>query len=139
MGHVVRFGIAMDSDLLATFDAAIARRGYGNRSEAIRDLVRDSLVAAGWSGGRRKSVGVITLVYEHETRDLDRVLTALQHRNYRAITSALHVHLDRHHCLEVLVVRASAARIKKIADLLISTKGVKHGTLSATTTGEGIP
>jgi len=135
---ITRFGISLDRGLLAKFDRLIGRKGYANRSEAIRDLIRDSLVRAQWEIGDADAVGTLTLVYDHETRELEERLTELQHAHYQAIVSTLHIHLDAHHCLEVLVLRGRAALLKTIADRLIGTRGVKHGTFSATAEGEAL-
>jgi len=135
---ITRFGISLDRGLLAKFDRLIGRKGYANRSEAIRDLIRDSLVRAQWEIGDADAVGTLTLVYDHETRELEERLTELQHAHYQAIVSTLHIHLDAHHCLEVLVLRGQAALLKTIADRLIGTRGVKHGTFSATAEGEAL-
>lgn len=133
-----RFGVSLDSSLLKAFDSLIARKGYANRSEALRDLIRDSLVREEWEDGNRETVGTITIVYSHDTRELVDVLTDLQHNFYTSIISSLHIHLDGHNCLEVLVTKGKAKDIKKIADKLIGTKGVKHGRLSLTTTGRNL-
>ena len=138
MGEVVRFGISADDRLLQRFDALIAEKGYVNRSEAIRDLIRNSLVEDQWARGDEEAVGTVTLVYNHHTRDLADKLTEHQHSHHDAIVSALHVHLDAHHCLEVVVLRGKAREVKRLADELIGTKGVKHGKLVSTTTGEGL-
>ena len=135
MPGVTRFGISLDEKLLAQFDRLIARKGYTNRSEALRDLIRESLVREQWELGTDEAVGTLTLVYDHEVPDLSDKLTDLQHAHYKAIVSALHVHLDPHHCLEVLVLRGKARELKGIADRLIGTRGVKHGTFSATAEG----
>lgn len=135
MSDVTRFGVSLDENLLAQFDRVIARKGYTNRSEAIRDLIRESLVREQWELGTDQVVGTLTLVYNHNIRDLSDKLTDLQHAHYKAIVSALHVHLDPHHCLEVLVLRGKARDLKSIADRLIGTRGVQHGTFSATAEG----
>jgi CopG family nickel-responsive transcriptional regulator len=135
VSSVTRFGVSLDENLLAQFDRVIARKGYTNRSEAIRDLIRESLVREQWELGTDEVVGTLTLVYNHDVRDLSDKLTDLQHAHYKAIVSALHVHLDAHHCLEVLVLRGKAKELKSIADRLIGTRGVKHGTFSATAEG----
>ncbi len=132
---LTRFGMSLDERLLARFDRVIARKGYTNRSEAIRDLIRESLVREQWELGAERAVGTVTLVYDHEVPDLADRLMDLQHAHYRAIVSALHVHLDPHHCLEVLVLRGKSKDLKAIADRLIGTRGVKHGTFSATAEG----
>ncbi|HEY6096634.1 MAG TPA: nickel-responsive transcriptional regulator NikR [Candidatus Deferrimicrobium sp.] len=138
MPGITRFGVSLDEGLLAKFDRLIERKGYPNRSEAIRDLIRDSLVRDQWELGDADAVGTLTLVYDHETRELEERLTELQHAHYKAIVSTLHVHLDAHHCLEVLVLRGKTALLKSIAGKLIGTRGVKHGTFSATSEGKAL-
>jgi len=132
----VRFGISLKDALLKRFDRLITQKGYKARSEAIRDLIRDSLVKEEWEADSTETAGTITLVYSHETRELSDTLTDLQHKYHQAIVSAMHIHLDEHNCLEVLVVKGKGKDIKKIADRLIGTKGVKHGKLTVTTTGK---
>ena len=134
MQELIRFGVSMDSALLERFDKHIQERGYGNRSEAIRDLVRDTLVREEWEGGD-EVVGTITLVYDHHVRELSDRLTDIQHDHFNSVLSSLHIHLDHHNCLEVIVVRDEASKVQKFADRLIGTRGVKHGKLSATTRG----
>ena len=138
MGQLSRIGVAIDSGLLDKFDRLIESRGYTNRSEAFRDLIRDELVEKSWQDPASNVVGAVTLVYDHHVRLLSEKLTAMQHDFHDHILSTLHVHLDHDHCLEVLVVRGQAAAVKKIADALISTKGVRHGRLTITTTGAGL-
>lgn len=135
MGETVRFGISIDDKLLESFDQLIDQKGYMNRSEAIRDLIRGALVELKWEAGDEETVGTVTLVYNHHVRDLSDKLTEQQHSHHDQIISALHVHLDAHNCLEVLVVRGKAREVKKIADELIGVKGVVHGKLVMTTTG----
>ncbi|MCR4438812.1 MAG: nickel-responsive transcriptional regulator NikR [bacterium] len=132
---LTRFGISLDSELLARFDKMIAEMGYDNRSEAIRDLIRDALVQREWQEERGDRVGTITLIYDHHSGELPERLTELQHDHAEQIISTMHVHLDHDNCLEVLAVRGEARAIRAIADQLIGTKGVKHGKLVATTTG----
>ncbi len=138
MGELSRIGVAIDSDLLDKFDSLIAKRGYTNRSEAFRDLIRDELVEETWAAPDSAVVGTVTLVYDHHVRLLNEKLTDLQHEFHRSILSTLHVHLDHDNCLEVLVVRGKAATVQQIADSLIATKGVKHGRLTITTSGAGL-
>jgi CopG family nickel-responsive transcriptional regulator len=135
MGQLSRIGVAIDSELLDQFDRLIAQRGYTNRSEAFRDLIRDELVEKTWESPHSNVVGTVTLVYDHHVRLLNEKLTDLQHDYHRSILSTLHVHLDYDNCLEVLVVRGKAGEVQRIADVLISTKGVKHGRLTITTSG----
>lgn len=136
MGETVRFGISIDDKLLESFDRLIEQKRYMNRSEAIRDLIRGALVDTKWQDGEEEMVGTVTIVYNHHVRDLSDKLTEHQHAHHHQIISALHVHLDAHNCLEVLVVRGKAKDVRNIADELIGVKGVKHGKLVMTTTGE---
>ena len=135
MGQLSRIGVAIDSELLEKFDGMIAQRGYTNRSEAFRDIIRDVLVEKAWESPESPVVGTVTLVYDHHVRLLNEKLTSLQHDFHHSILSTLHVHLDHDHCLEVLVVRGKAGEVQKVADTLISTKGVKHGRLTITSSG----
>jgi CopG family nickel-responsive transcriptional regulator len=134
MSELSRIGVAIDSDLLAKFDELIAVRGYANRSEAFRDLIRDELVDQASELPDSEVVGTLTLVYNHHVRMLGDKLMDMQHSHYHAILSTLHVHLDHDNCLEVLVIKGKAAAVKSISDALISTKGIKHGKLTITTT-----
>ncbi|MDH4186386.1 MAG: nickel-responsive transcriptional regulator NikR [Nitrospira sp.] len=137
MKKLIRFGVSLDQHLLDDFDRHIKKRKYTNRSEALRDLIRDNLVGQEWHDDK-ETVGTITFVYDHHVRDLSRKLIDVQHRYQSLIVSGMHVHLDHDHCLEVLVVKGKGSVIKQVADTLIGTKGVKHGKLSATTTGKGL-
>lgn len=136
MGNTVRFGISLDEKLLADFDQLMEQKSYSNRSEAIRDLIRAALVEERCGAEDQEAVGTVTLVYNHHVRDLSEKLTEHQHAHHDRIVSALHVHLDAHNCLEVLVIRGAVRAIRQIADELIGVKGVKHGKLVMTTTGE---
>ena len=135
MSALSRIGVAIDSKLLEKFDRLIGKRGYTNRSEAFRDLIREELVEQTWESPESQVVGTVTLVYDHHVRRLNEKLLSMQHDHHRAILSTLHVHLDHDNCLEVLVVRGNAADVRKVADGLISTKGVKHGRLTITSSG----
>jgi CopG family nickel-responsive transcriptional regulator len=126
MANLVRFGIAMESELLERLDELVERRGAANRSEALRDLVRKELNQEAWAGGR-VMVATITLVYDHHVRELVERLTEIQHDHGELIISSLHVHLDHAHCLEVIAVRGQAREIKAMADRIIGTKGVLTG------------
>jgi CopG family nickel-responsive transcriptional regulator len=138
MSELSRIGVAIDSGLLAKFDELIAKRGYTNRSEAFRDLVREELVQETWESPESEVVGTVTLVYDHHVRMLSEKLTDMQHEHHQQILSTLHVHLDHDNCLEVLVVKGKAKSVQTIAERLISTKGVKHGRLILTTSGKEI-
>jgi len=136
MAGITRFGMSIDSALVKKFDSLIMKKGYGSRSAAIQDLIRDKLVEEEWEAGDEETVGTITIVYNHHTRELEHALTEMQHKSFHQIVSALHVHLDPHNCLEVLVVKGKGQDIRKIADRLIGARGVKHGKLTMTTTGK---
>jgi CopG family transcriptional regulator, nickel-responsive regulator len=133
MSALSRIGVAIDSDLLEEFDRLIARRGYTNRSEAFRDLIRDELLEQTGESPESHVVGTISLVYNHHVRMLNEKLTGIQHDYHRSILSTLHVHLDHSNCLEVLVVKGKSGEVRRVADVLISTKGVKHGRLTIST------
>ena len=138
MSELVRFGVSIEDDLLEQFDSLIKKKGYTNRSEAIRDLIRERIVQEEWATDQ-ETVGTITIVYDHHTRDLSGQLTHMQHSFEGDIKSVLHVHLDHHNCLEVLVVSGKGHILKSFADRLASIKGIKHGTLAMTTTGQSMP
>ncbi len=130
---LVRFGVSVEGDLLARFDRLVEGKGYANRSEAIRDLMREQLVSQDWQAGT-EVVGAIVLVYDHRVRELDEHLTDLAHDHCREIISSLHVHLDEDHCLEVMVVRGEARSLQGLADLFRAQRGVRHGQLTMTGT-----
>lgn len=132
MGDITRFGISIDSDLLDSFDRLLVQKGYQNRSEAIRDLIRAAIVEEKTDAGHEQMVGTVTMVYNHHVRDLADKLTEHQHHHHQQVISALHVHLDAHNCLEVLVLKGSSAEINRIANQLLGVKGVKHGKLFLT-------
>ncbi len=136
MDDLVRFGVSMDSRLLKQFDRYINQKGYANRSEAIRDVIRNNLVEEEWTVGKGETVGTVTIIYNHHKRELTDTLTNIQHKYHASMISTMHVHLDSHNCLEVLVVKGKASEIKVIADRLIGTKGVIHGKLTTATLGK---
>ncbi len=129
MGDLSRTGVSIDSELLERFDRFIESQGYANRSEAFRDLIRDRLVSAAFHAPNAEVVGTVTLIYDHHTRLLPEKLTDIQHEHHELIISTLHVHLDHESCLEVIVLRGKSRDVQKLADRLISTKGVQHGRL----------
>ena len=136
---LARFGVSIEEPLLESFDALLGRKGYGNRSEAIRDLIRDRLVQEEWARGTGEVVGTITILYDHHVKELQARMTEIQHDSHSHIISTLHVHLDHSNCLELLVVRGRPAEIRSLADALFAMKGVKHGNLAVTTTGRSLP
>ena len=129
MADLSRIGVSIDADLLRRFDSYIADKGYENRSEAFRDLIRDRLVDSAVIGPTALVVGTVTLIYDHHTRLLPEKLTDIQHEHHDIIISALHAHLDHENCLEVIVLRGKSKDVQGLADRLISTKGVQHGRL----------
>ena len=133
--QLIRFGVSMEQGLLIEFDSLCASKGYENRSEAIRDLVRNLLIENKLKEENTEGVGTLTLVYNHHQRELEEKLTEYQHHHMTAIISTVHVHLTHHLCLEVLLLRGKAKEIKKVADGLIATKGVQHGRLVLTAVG----
>jgi len=135
MDNVVRFGVSIPQELVSKFDESVRSKGYSNRSEAIRDIMRDYLVEREWETGEGDVVGTVTIVYDHHVRELSNVLTNLQHESHDAVLCSTHVHLDHHNCLEVIVVKGTVEQVRTMADRLISTRGVKHGKLVCTTTG----
>ncbi|MGZ3421371.1 MAG: nickel-responsive transcriptional regulator NikR [Polyangiales bacterium] len=128
--ELVRFGIAIDGDLLERFDQRVEAKGYANRSEAIRDLIRADLLEQ--VEDETEVSGALTLVYDHHVRELTETLTEMQHDLGERVVSTLHVHLDHDHCLEVIVMRGPAGVLRRAADRIIATKGVQHGRLTVT-------
>jgi CopG family nickel-responsive transcriptional regulator len=131
MAELSRIGVSLDSDLLRRFDSFIKDKdkGYENRSEAFRDLIRDRLVGSAVVAPNEAVVGSVTLIYDHHTRLLPEKLADLQHESHAIVVSTLHVHLDHDQCLEVVVLRGKSRDVQKLADRLKSTKGVRHGRL----------
>ena len=139
MGETVRFGVSLDSDLLEKFDAPCERQGCPSRSEALRDIIRDALVQDSLHSETADAAGVLSLIYDHHVRDLSRKLTERQHDAHGLIVTTLHVHLDHHNCLEILVLKGKAGELRELADQLRSIRGVTHGTFSITTIGADLP
>ena len=134
-----RFSVSLQPQLLKQLDAMVNERGFDNRSLAIADMIRAQLVEHRQKHGKEEIAGTITLVYDHHKQHVQAALTDIQHDHHAEIISTVHVHLDHHNCLEVLVVRGRASLVKRIADELIAAKGVKHGKLTVTTTGKELP
>lgn len=133
---LVRFSVAMPEELLMRFDAYVARRGIGvNRSEAVRDLVRDALVEESASLPGVEVMGTLTIVFNHHASDVQEKLHQIQHERYGHIVSTTHVHLDEDNCLEVIILRGESQEVRDIADMILGTKGVDTGGLVVTTTG----
>lgn len=136
-----RIGVSLEDSLLKQFDEDITARGYTNRSEALRDLIREQLVTRQWSAtadSGAEQIAVVALVYEHDSMDLSKRLTAIQHQDPHAVVSALHIHMDHHNCLEVLILRGAARQIMNIAEQLVAVRGVKFGKVVPATTGRDL-
>lgn len=137
VSEIVRFGVSLDKTLLDKFDRNIEDRNYSNRSEAIRDLIRNDLVRKEWREGEDVA-GAITLIYEHHRRDLLNKITHIQHDYQKLIMATQHIHLSHENCLEIVAVRGKPEEVQKLANTLGSIKGIKHVTLSMSSTGEKI-
>ncbi len=130
MPAIERVSLAIEDDLLSRFDALVERTGHRNRSEAVRDLIRNRLVEEEWvSSSEGDAVATVTLVYDHAKRELADQLLGVGHQHHDQIVATMHVHLDHQHCLEVIALRGKPANLRRIADHLIGMKGVKHGKL----------
>jgi len=138
MSYVERFSISMNGDLLKKFDELIARKGYPSRSEAIRDLVRHALVEERWARPNEKVAATVTLVYDHHTHELAERLAEIQHHHGSLVVASTHIHLDNDNCLEVAILRGPSGRVRRLAELLVAQKGVKHGRTIYTTEGRDL-
>ena len=134
MNQLSRFGVSLEEDLLQAFDQSIGGQGYQNRSEAIRDLIRDHLIQKKIGKSDEEVVGVISLLYDHRTHHLSDVLADMQHKADVTVNASLHIHLDAHNCLEVIVARGRSDKVHQVAGKLIATKGVQNGKLMTTIT-----
>lgn len=132
MDNVTRIGVSLEPELLKKFDGMIEKKGYTTRSEAIRDLIRRALNEEGWKHEGLEIIGTITLAYDHHSGGVQEKLMDIQHDHHSRISSTLHLHLDEDKCLEVLLVRGMAEDVKRLADELISVRGVLHGKLTMT-------
>jgi CopG family nickel-responsive transcriptional regulator len=137
MSALARFGVSLEKALLYKFDRYIRERNYSNRSEALRDMIRQELIKKEWLEGEYVA-GAITLIYDHHRKDLLNRITDIQHDYQKMIISTQHVHLDHDNCLEIVAVRGNPGEVQKLADRLKAIKGVKHGTLSMSSTGKNI-
>ena len=137
MADVTRTGVSIEPDLLDKFDNLIAKRGYKNRSEALRDLIRESLVNEEIEQNRAV-VATLSMVYDHHRPQLSERLIAVQHHAHGQVLAATHVHLDHNNCLEVVILKGQSSELQGIADRVLSLRGVKHGKLVFTTVGKGL-
>jgi CopG family nickel-responsive transcriptional regulator len=129
---VERVGVSFEPELLEKFDKLIKTKGYTNRSEAIRDLVRKALIEEGVQEAKGEVIGTLTIIYDHDVGDVTDKLLHIQHHHHGEISSTTHIHVDEHICLEVLVVRGRSKNVKVLADNIKAIKGVKHGELVTT-------
>lgn len=138
MGNITRFGVSLDGELLRAFDLSCESRGYTNRSEALRDLIRSSLLEDKW-GEEDEASGVLILVYDHHRNDLSRRLMTIQHDYHDTIVTTMHFHTDHANCLEILVLRGAPKILRELSQKLISTTGVKYGIFSPVPQGREFP
>jgi CopG family nickel-responsive transcriptional regulator len=138
MSDTVRFGISLSQELLDRFDGLLEKLGYGNRSEAVRDLIRQKLVEEEWEAPDVSTSAAVFLIYDHHTMSVATRLMDLQHDSFAQVIGSFHVHMDEHNCLEVIVVRGKAKELRELAGRMISLRGVKYGVLNMGTTGHGI-
>ncbi len=134
---LVRFGVSISATLSEKFDQLIRQKNYANRSEAIRDLIRKELVQEEIDKNS-EVIGVVNILYNHHKRELGEKLTDLQHEHHSLVLSSMHIHLDHDNCVEVIIMRGTSQHVKNLADLLIASKGVKHGTVNLTSTGKNL-
>lgn len=134
MSQLTRTGVSLEADLLTEFDRLIAKRGYENRSEAFRDLIREALLAESVDSNK-PVVGTLTLVYDHHIPGLSEKLTETQHAAGTAIMAATHIHLDHNYCLEVIIMKGRGKDLQAIADRILAFRGVELGKLVLTTSG----
>jgi len=137
MADVTRTGVSIEPELLDKFDRLIAKRGYKNRSEALRDLIRESLVNEEIEQNR-PVVATLSMIYDHHRPNLSNKLTEAQHDHHGNVLAATHVHLDHDNCLEVVIMKGRSGDVKHLADHMLSMRGVKHGKLVITSTGKGL-
>jgi CopG family transcriptional regulator, nickel-responsive regulator len=138
MAELARTGLSIDRELLARFDLAIAKKHYKNRSEAVRDLIRDHLVSEE-ADSNKVVVGTLTIVYDHHRPNLTEKLVNAQHHAGNSVLAATHVHLDHHNCLEVVIMKGRSGVLKNLANEILSLRGVKHGKFVLTTTAKNLP
>ena len=136
MEELIRFGVSIRAKLLKQFDELMGQKGYVNRSEAIRDLIRKHLVEHEWETGDKETLGTLTIIYNHHVRELSERLDHFQHDHFENVISTMHVHLDADNCLEVMILRGMPAKIRSLADHILGVKGVNHGQLVMTSSGK---
>src|SRR4051794_33230638 len=129
MSELVRFTVSLEGDLLESFDRYIAEQKVATRSEAVRQLVRETLTAHAWAEDAADAAATLTIVYDHHRTALMEKLLELQHRHAELVVSTMHVHLDHDHCLEVIVLRGRAGALQRMAAELKGLKGIHQGQL----------
>lgn len=132
MEKITRFGVSIEPDLLKKFDKIIKKKGYANRSEAIRDIIRKNLITERTEDPNTEAIGTLTMIYDHHAGNLTSKLLDLQHNHHKEILTTTHIHVDHDNCLEVLVLKGKTGNIQKLADNIKSLKGIKHGELVIT-------
>jgi CopG family nickel-responsive transcriptional regulator len=137
MPQLTRTGVSLEEDLLTQFDRVIAKRGYKNRSKAIRDLIRESLVSEAIDKNKQV-VATLSMIYDHRRPNLSDKLNEIQHHSHGNVLAATHVHLDADNCLEVVIMQGRSEEVKHLADHMLAMRGVKHGKLVLTTTGKDL-
>jgi CopG family nickel-responsive transcriptional regulator len=129
--HIRRFGVSLEEDILKKLDTLAKKNKFPNRSQALRFLISDSIVENKWQDNKIVA-GAVILVYDHHKRELNNKLVNVQHDYHDLILSSQHIHLSHEICLETIALRGYARQLKKLADSLISIKGIKHGKLVMT-------
>ena len=132
MENITRFGVSIEPTLLKKFDHMIAKEGYTNRSEAIRDLIRKNLIHETIQNQNTEAIGTLTMIYDHHTGNLTNKLLDLQHQHHKEILTTTHIHITHNNCLEVLILQGKTRNIRQLADNITSLKGIKHGELVIT-------
>ena len=138
MSELIRFGISLPKNLSKDFDKYIKDLDYNNRSEAIRDLIRNELIKKEWEEKESDIAGAIIFIYDHHVRELQNKITSIQHDFYSIIISTQHIHLDHNNCLEIVAIKGNSKKVKKLYNMIRSTKDIKHATLSMSSTGKNI-
>ncbi|HAX18503.1 MAG TPA: nickel-responsive transcriptional regulator NikR [Actinobacteria bacterium] len=138
MDKVIRFGVSIEEKLLKEFDSLIKEKNYINRSEAIRDLIREKLIREEWDNSEKEAAGAIIIVYDHHKRELVQTLISIQHDYQNLIISSQHIHFDHNNCMEMIAVRGNTEELKELESKLKSEKGVKHTVFAKSTLGETI-
>ena len=132
MEKITRFGVSIEPDLLTKFDKSIKKKGYTNRSEALRDLIRKNIILEENTDPTTEGLGTLTMMYDHHAGPLTQKLLEIQHDHHHEILTTTHIHVDHQNCLEVLVLQGKTGELQKLADRITALKGIKHGELVLT-------